>query len=173
MKQIIKVIVIAIAMMAPCVTALAQQTNAQRINRQQRISREQLAEVEAKHIARVLAFNDDVTEKFITTYCNYQKEIWALGPRQHPSKQGNSERENEERIKLRFAMSENLLNIRQKYYKKKALPTCLMQAGRAFKVILSVWDRFTLPLLSARPRVQQSAYSEHHWEQARSWQTWS
>lgn len=71
-----------------------------------------------KHIANELAFSDAVTDKFVKTYCNYQKEIWALGPRQRPSKQGMSEQENEERIKQRFAMSEKILNIRQKYYKE-------------------------------------------------------
>ena len=41
-----------------------------------------------------------------------------MGPRQLPYKQGMSEQENGERIKQRFAMSEKILNIRQKYYKE-------------------------------------------------------
>lgn len=118
MKSIAKILIVAIVMVASCATAFAQQGNPQRSNRQQRISREQLAEVEAKHIAQELAFSDAVTEKFVITYCNYQKEIWALGPRQRPGKQGSSEQENEERIKQRFATSEKILNIRQKYYKE-------------------------------------------------------
>lgn len=119
MKHIIRTFVIAIMMIASCATAFAQQSNnPQRPNRQQRISREQLAEVQAKHIASELAFSDAVTEKFVKTYCDYQKEIWALGPRQRPNKQGMSEQQNEERIKQRFAMSEKILNIRQKYYKE-------------------------------------------------------
>lgn len=109
----------AIVMVATGATAFAQQgTRQQRPNRQQRISREQLAEMEAKHIAQKLAFSDAVTEKFVATYCNYQKEIWELGPRQRPNKQDASEQEHEERIKQRFAMSEKILNIRQKYYKE-------------------------------------------------------
>ena len=119
MKHIIRTFVIAIMMIASCATAFAEHyTDFQRPNQKQRISREQLAEVQAKHIAQELAFSDAVTEKFIKTYCNYQKEIWALGPRIKPNKQGMSEQENEEQIKQRFARSEKILNIRQKYYKE-------------------------------------------------------
>ena len=113
MKHIIRTFVIAIMMIAFCTTVFAQ-PNTQK----QRMSREQLAEVQAKHIAGELAFSDAVTEKFVKTFCDCQKEIWALGPRPRPDKQGMSEQENEERIKQRFAMSEKILNIRQKYYKE-------------------------------------------------------
>ena len=113
MKHIIRTFVIAIMMIASCTTVFAQ-PNTQK----QRMSREQLAEVQAKHIAGELAFSDAVTEKFVKTFCDCQKEIWALGPRPRPDKQGMSEQENEERIKQRFAMSEKILNIRQKYYKE-------------------------------------------------------
>ena len=113
MKHIIRTFVIAIMMIASCTTVFAQQNT-----QKQRMSREQLAEVQAKHIAGELAFSDAVTEKFVKTFCDYQKEIWALGPRPRPDKQGMSEQENEERIKQRFAMSEKILNIRQKYYKE-------------------------------------------------------
>ena len=118
MKYIIRTFVIAIMMIASCATVFAQQNNPQHPNKRQHISREQLAEVQAKHIANELAFSDAVTEKFVKTYTNYQKEIWALGPRLRPNRQGMSEQENEERIKQRFAMSEKILNIRQKYYKE-------------------------------------------------------
>ncbi len=113
MKHIIRTFVIAIMMIASCTTVFAQQNT-----QKQRMSREQLAEVQAKHIAGELAFSDAVTEKFVKTFCDCQKEIWALGPRPRPDKQGMSEQENEELIKQRFAMSEKILNIRQKYYKE-------------------------------------------------------
>ena len=116
MKQIIRTLVVAIMMIASCATVFAQQNAQQRPNPKQRISREQLAEVQARHIAGELAFSDAVAEKFVKTYCDCQKEIWALGPRQRSNRQGMSEQENEERIKQRFAMSEKILNIRQKYY---------------------------------------------------------
>ena len=74
--------------------------------------------MQAKHIANDLEFSDAITEKFVKTYCNYQREIWALGPRLRSNKAGSSEQENEKRIKQRFAMSEKILDIHQKYYKE-------------------------------------------------------
>ena len=118
MNSIIRTFVITILMIASCATVFAQQSTPQTQKQKQRISREQLAEVQAKHIAGELAFSDAVTDKFVKTYCNCQKEIWALGPRQRHNKQGLSERENEERIKQHFAISKKILNIRQKYYKE-------------------------------------------------------
>ena len=118
MKHLVRTFIVAIMMIASCAAAFAQQSTTQRTDPKQRISREQLAEVQAKHIANVLAFSDAETEKFVKTYCNCQKEIWALGPRKRPGKQGLSEQENEERIKQRFATSEKVLNIRKKYYKE-------------------------------------------------------
>ena len=71
---------------------------------QQRMSREQLAETQAKYIARELAFDDIVTRQFITIFCNCQKEVWAIGPR---SGKDCSMQE-------RFDRSQKLLDIRQK-----------------------------------------------------------
>lgn len=73
---------------------------------QQRMSREQLAETQAKYIARELAFDDNLSSQFVTTYCECQKEVWALGPR---SGKDCSMQE-------RFDRSQKLLDIRQKYY---------------------------------------------------------
>ena len=118
MNRIIRTLVIAVMMIATCATTFAQQNGSRRTTQKQRISREQLAEVQAKHIASKLAFSDAVTERFVKTYRDCQKEIWALGPRMRPNKQGTSEQDNEDRIKQRFAMSEKILDIRQKYYKE-------------------------------------------------------
>ena len=118
MKSNVRTFVVAIMMIASCATAFAQQNTTQRTGQKQRMSREQLAEVQAKHIANELAFSDAIAEKFVKTYCDCQKEIWAIGPRQRPNKHNASEQENEERIKQRFATSEKVLEIRQKYYKE-------------------------------------------------------
>lgn len=74
---------------------------------QQRMSREQLAETQAKYIARELAFDDNLSSQFVTIYCECQKEVWALGPR---SGKDCSMQE-------RFDRSQKLLDIRQKYYR--------------------------------------------------------
>lgn len=74
---------------------------------QQRMSREQLAETQAKYIARELAFDDNLSSQFVTTYCECQKEIWALGPRSGKDCS----------LQERFDRSQKLLDIRQKYYR--------------------------------------------------------
>lgn len=141
MKRIIRIFIIAVMVVAFGATASAQQSSQQRPSRQQRISREQLAEVEARHIARELAFSDAVTEKFVTTFCDYQKEIWALGPRKQVKGQGSSEQEDGERIKQRFAMSEKILDIRQKYYKKYSMFLTQAQIERVYEQERKIMNR--------------------------------
>lgn len=141
MKRIIRIFIIAVMVAAFGATASAQQSSQQHPNRQQRISREQLAEVEARHIARELAFSDVVTEKFVTTFCDYQKEIWALGPRKQVKRQGSSEQEDGERIKQRFAMSEKILDIRQKYYKKYSKFLTQAQIERVYEQERKIMNR--------------------------------
>lgn len=129
MTRIIRTLLIVIMMVASNVVAIAQQPN-----RQQQVSREQLAEIEAKHIAHELAFSDAVSGKFVATYCNYKKDIWALGPRLRPNRRGRaSEQDNEERIKQRFARSEKILNIRQKYYKEYSKFLTQAQIEKVYK----------------------------------------
>ncbi len=138
MKRIIRTLFIAIMMVVSCATVFAQQPN-----RQQRVSREQLAEKEAKHIAQQLAFSDAITAKFVATYCSCKKEIWALGPRQRQSHQGGaSEQENEKRIKQRFAMSEKILNIRQKYYKEYSKFLTQTQIERVYEQERKIMKRY-------------------------------
>lgn len=143
MKSIVRIFIVAMMVVASCASAFAQKDSHKHPNRQQRISREKLAEVEAKHIAHDLAFSDDVTEKFITTYCNYKREIWALGPRQRHSRQGGtSEQENEERIKQRFAISEKILKIRQKYYKEYSQFLTQAQIERVYEQEHKIINRY-------------------------------
>lgn len=106
---------LAVMMIACCGSAMAQQKGP---DGRQRMNREQFAEKQAQHIAQTLAFSDDVTKKFVATYCECQKEIWALGPRGKRNKADATDEEVGQNIKNRFAMSEKLLKIRQKYYEE-------------------------------------------------------
>lgn len=107
-------------MMVVCTWCIAIPTQAQQSDTKQRLTREQLAEVQAKHIAADLVLNDELTAKFVDTYTQCQKEIWALGPRVKRNPQATEE-QTEQQLKHRFEMSEKLLNIRQKYYKNTPL----------------------------------------------------
>ena len=73
MKNIIKVLALAIAMVTVGTSAYAQK------NERQRMTREELAETQARFIAKEMAMDDSTATRFVETFCQFQKEIWALG----------------------------------------------------------------------------------------------
>lgn len=109
MRYIIKLLLVVVAAMAICGPLSAQ-------NDRHRISREQLAEVQAKHIAEEAGMDEATTKRFVETYCQYQQEIWAIGPRYKRQKRSLSDEESEEILKERFAHRQKVLDIQQKYY---------------------------------------------------------
>ncbi len=95
------------------VTSQAQQRG--RGERSERtVTREELAEKQARYIAHVIALDDKTTERFVKTYGDFQKEIWALGPRVSRRKQ--AERDTDANMQQRFERSKQILAIREKYY---------------------------------------------------------
>lgn len=113
-------------------------------NKKQRMTREQFSEVQAKHIADALALDDKTSDRFVKTYMQQQREIWALGPRLKKSN-GNSEADSEEAIQQRFERSQKLLNIREKYYKKYSKFLTQKQIQRMYEI-----ERQTMKRLQAR-----------------------
>ena len=109
MKAIFKKAVLAAATILMSVTLFAQ-------GRAERISREELAVKQAEHICRSLAFDKATAEKFKQTYCLYQEELWALGPRPEKPKPGQQDKPDEEKIQQRFDRSQKVLDLRKKYY---------------------------------------------------------
>ena len=82
-------------------------------NQRQRLTREELADKQARHIAQTMAFDEATTKQFVETYTACQKEIWALGTRMKGArKQANAQQQ----TARQFERSEKLLQIRQKYY---------------------------------------------------------
>ena len=110
MKKIFNVMMLVIAMTMFTVNSFAQAPN-----KKQRLTREQLSEKQAKYIANDLALDDETTARFINTYTQCQKEIWALGSRPRRD-DNNNEEQIGQNIKKRFEMREKILDIRQKYY---------------------------------------------------------
>jgi len=117
MKRFLTIALCAI-MMAVCTTSVLAQDKR---NKRQRIPREELALRQAKHIANELAFDDATTERFTQTFCEYQKEVWALNPRhEHRQHQDTimTDAEAEQAIKAQMERSQKLLDLREKYYAK-------------------------------------------------------
>lgn len=86
------------------------------------MSREELAQVQAKHMAVDLGLDEAATRRFVETFCRYQKEIWALRPqygkeRKKPLASATEEEIGKE-LQDRFAHSRKILDIREKYYKE-------------------------------------------------------
>ncbi len=88
-------------------TSLSAQDNARRI------SREELAVKQAEHISETLAFDKATSDRFKEVYCNFQKELWALGPNHGKQRSDNP---SEEEMKQRFERSQKILDLRKKYY---------------------------------------------------------
>ena len=136
MNKMISMMVIAIAMLLSSNNTFAQSNN------QQRLSREELAEKQARHIAHDLALDDATTQKYVATYCAYQKEVWALGPRvkRHQSENA-TEAEAEQANKARMEQSQKILDLREKYYKEYSKFLTQKQIERAYELEQQVMRR--------------------------------
>lgn len=119
-------------------------TYAQKADRQ-RLTREQLADKQARHIAADIALNDADSKRFVETYCRCQKEIWALGPRKpRPAKGDNNaltDKQAEQNIKDRFAKSQKILDIRQKYYAEYSKFLTPKQIERVYQIERQMMNR--------------------------------
>lgn len=132
MKNIVRIALCAI-MMAVCTTAVQAQDNTP--SNKQRMTREQLAEAQAKHISHELALDDATSKKFIGTYIDYQKEVWALGPRlSRRQQQAETDAEAEQAIKQRMERSQKILDLREKYYKKYCAFLTQKQIERVYEL---------------------------------------
>ena len=138
MKKILGILMMVVSMMAVSTNVCAQAPN-----QKQRLSREQLAEKQAQYIAHDLGLDDKTSSKFIDTYTQFQKEVWELGPRPHHKKGDmKSDAQTEQEIKQRFEMSEKILDIRQKYYKKYSQFLTQQQIQRVYELERQMMKRF-------------------------------
>lgn len=89
-------------------------------NAKQRMSREQMAETQAKHIAADLNLTGKTYDRFVETYENYKKELWQTVPKCRKKNCRNSETEEQaaEKMRKRFERSQKVLDIRNKYYQE-------------------------------------------------------
>ena len=132
MKNLLKINLMAVLVLVFCTMATAQDPH-------QRMSREQLAEKQAKHIAHELAFDETTTQKFVETYCAYQQEVWALGPRQKP--EPTNDEEAEQAIKERFERSQQILDLREKYYEEYSKFLTQKQIQRVYELERQAMNR--------------------------------
>ena len=116
MKQLFKTILLAIMVVACGTSAMAQANN----NR--KMSREDLAVKQAKYIAHELAFDEATTGKYVDTYCQYQQELWKLGPK-HGLTTGQ-----------RLERSQQILDLRKRYHTIYSGFLTEQQVERAYQI---------------------------------------
>ena len=129
MNRIIQMMVIAIAMVLSSTNISAQNDKSLRPNR------EALAERQARHIASQMALDDATTQKYVTTYCAYQKELWGMGTRVKRQKKAEvTEEEAKQANKARLERSRKMLDLREKYYKEYSTFLTQKQIERAYQL---------------------------------------
>ena len=136
MKGIIRLLLLVVALTTFCGTISAQ-------TGKQRLTREQLAEVQAKHIAKEMAMDDATSQRFIDTFCQFQRDIWALGPRPKRSHRQMTDEETEQALKDRFAHSQKILDLRQKYYAIYSEFLTQRQIQRVYQLERQMMDRLS------------------------------
>lgn len=134
MRRLIKTLLVVVMMATIGGAAHAQQSK-------QRLGREQLAEVQARHIAQETAMDDATSKRFIETYCQFQREIWALGPRPRLQRRHTTDKETEQELKGRFSHSRKILDIRQKYYGIYSEFLTQKQIRRVYDIERQMMDR--------------------------------
>lgn len=132
MKNQLKFNLMAVLMLVFCTIMTAQ-------DKQQRMSREELAKKQANYIATQMAFDETTTQRFIETYCAYHQEVWALSP-QHKAEPTNDE-EAEQAIKERFERSQQILDLREKYYEEYCKFLTQQQIQRVYELERKVMNR--------------------------------
>ena len=137
MKKVFRILLTTVMMVAFSVGVSAQEANAQKNSKKQRMSREQMAGMQAKHIARQLALDDATSQKFIETFSAYQKEVWALRPQGKDMQKNRAEMtdaEAEKAIKDQFNHSQKVLSLRQEYYNKYSKFLSAKQIQRVYEL---------------------------------------
>ena len=107
-----------------------------------KISREELAVKQAGYISNELAFDEETSKKFKEAYCNFQQKLWALGPSLGKPK---SENPTEDEMKQRFERSQNILDLRKKYYGIYSTFLTQKQISRVYEIERDMMRRLTQP----------------------------
>lgn len=116
MKQLVKTLLIAIMIMVSGTMAMAQTGN------MQKLSREELAVKQAQYIAHELALDEAASDKYVEVYCQYQRDLWNIGPRKSLT------------TEQMFDRSQQILDLRKKYYKKYKSFMTERQIEQAYKL---------------------------------------
>ena len=110
----------------------------------EQLSREQFALVQAKHISRALNLDEKRAAQLHETYCNYQKELWALGPRSSKTECVNTDPNAaaQSQIESQFDRSQKILDLRRKYYAEYSKFLSQSEIKRMYRIEKKMLNRF-------------------------------
>lgn len=132
-------------MMALCTTTVMAQPNGNPDKQQQKqINRERMAEAQAKYMSSQLALDDATSQKFIATFTEYQKEVWAMKKDLRIEKgKDMTEADAEKNIKNQMERKRRMLDLKEKYYKKYSQFLTQKQIQRVFDMEKEEMDRLS------------------------------
>lgn len=120
----------------------------------QRMPREKMDEAQAKNIATELKLEGATYNKFVETYANYRKELWATMPK-HNRKKQRPENETEEmaaeRMKENFERSQKMLDLRTEYYHKFSKFLSQKQIEQMYKKEKKMAERLKQRMKNGKP----------------------
>ncbi len=152
MKKLVLRLMMVMCMMTVSSTLVNAQTAKPGVQKteRQRMTREQLAQTQARHICNELALDNDASAKFCDEYCNYMKELWAIGPRAGKGHRGEmTDAQAEAQTKIDFERSQKILDLRQKYYKRYSTFLTQRQIQRVYEIEKQMRNR-----LAAKKRMR-------------------
>ena len=143
MKRIIRIMALAMFTVCMSIGAYAQDKQKKEGNR---MSVEQLAELRSKRIAQTLALDDATAEKFTTTFCACQKDMYAANKAMKENKGKKrsemTDAEIDTMLKDRFKQSRKLLDLREKYYGEYRKFLSARQVQRVYKLEKQDFKKF-------------------------------
>ena len=146
MKKLVLRLIMVMCMMtisSTLVNAQATKPGVQKTERQ-RMTREQLAQTQARHICNELALDEEKSTKFCNEYCNYMKELWAIGPKVGKKQRTDmTDAQAEAQTKKDFERSQKILDLRQKYYKRYSTFLTQRQIQRVYEIEKQMRNRLT------------------------------
>ena len=91
--------------------------------------------------------DEATSQRFIETFCQFQRDIWALGPRPKQPHSQMTDEETEQVLKERFDHSQKILDLRRKYYAIYSEFLTQKQIQRVYEL-----ERLMMERLSKRSR---------------------
>lgn len=124
MKKLLQFLFVAVIMAMCGMTASAQSKDDAK-----KPTPEQFATRQAQYIAKKLSLDEANTQKYVDTYCQFQKEVWALGsPKDLSAKQS-------------LDYSQKVLDLRKKYYDIYAKFLTEDQLNKAYRLEKRMMNR--------------------------------